>query len=105
MYLESKLIISNVLFVTMSSGNQSLVNHVKHLSVQHVSINGSRTIKINVLIDANHTRTENVIRLLLNYLPDYKLAVSINQLVANRSLRIDYIFDVVLLFLFIGRLV
>jgi hypothetical protein len=53
----------------------------------------------------NRTRTENVLHLLLNCLLNYKLLVSINQLVANRSLRIDYIFDIVLLFLFIGRLV
>jgi hypothetical protein len=105
MYPKSVLITSNVLFVTMCSGNQSLVNHVKHLSVQHVSIDGSSTIRINVLIDANHTRSENVLHLLLNYLLNYKLVVSINQLVAKKSLLNNHILDPILLFLLIGRLV
>jgi hypothetical protein len=104
-YLASMLIISNVLFVTMYSGNRSLVNHVRHLSVQNVFINGSPIIRISVLINANHTRSENVHHLLLNYLLNYKLLVSINQLIVNRSSLVNFILDILLLFPLIGRLV
>jgi chorismate mutase len=89
----------------MCSGNQSLVNYVKHLSVQHVSIDGSSKTGINVLIDANHTKGENVLHLLLNYLLNYKLVVSINQLVAKKSLLNNHILDIIFLFILIGRLV
>ena len=66
------------------SGNQLLVNRAKHRFAQHAFVNGSLTTQKRVQTDVKHLLNENILHLLLNYLLDYRLLVSINLTVAVR---------------------